>query len=214
MEFLSSQFVVETNSFPVHLVLHSAQSAKQGFVDTSTGNHIVANLPFNPTLGFHEYRIDFVPDRIAFYADSKIIATMKSSAAPTAPGHLILTHWSNGNGQWSGGPPVADATMAVSYVRAYFNSSLSARQQDFSTHCSNPSLPKAVCPIPDQVSTLDDGGQTGHNDPVPFFFSKQFNMTNNQTVYQDSQAVQIIPKGLPVSISLIVLLLFSSAIKY
>src|SRR5580700_2143818 len=116
MEFLSSEFDVENNTFPVNLVLQSAQSVAQGYNAAGTSNYIVANLPFNPTTGFHEYRIDFVPGSVVFYADSHVLATMDTSAVPTVAGHLILTHWSNGNQLWSAGPPAVDAVMTVSYV--------------------------------------------------------------------------------------------------
>lgn len=210
MEFLSSQFVPENNSFPVNLVLQSARSAKQGYVGSNTGNYIVANLPFNPTTGFHEYRFDFLPGGITFYADSKTIAIMDSSAAPTEAGHLILTHWSNGNRLWSEGPPAADAAMTVSYVKSYFNSSLKSRRQDFNTRCSNPGLPKAICPVPDQTVAPDTGGPNGNTTANTFFFASQFNMTNNQTIYHDSGATQ----DIHVVTSLIVSSLISLVIGY
>src|SRR5580692_10294863 len=113
MEFLSSQFNAENNTFPVNLVLQSAQSVAQGYNAAGAGNYVIANLPFNPTTGFHEYRIDFVPGSVIFYADSEVLTTMHTPAVPTQAGHLILTQWSNGNPLWSAGPPPTDAIMTV-----------------------------------------------------------------------------------------------------
>lgn len=175
MEFLSRQFNPSNNTFPVNLVLHSAKSREAGYDASKTGNFVTANLPFDPTAAFHEYRIDFVPGRVFFHADNVLLAEMGGEAVPTSPGHLLLTHWSNGNPLWSGGPPTETAAFEVSYVKAYFNSSDSARQSDWHGRCVDPRANGAVCDIPDVVVAAADDGT--------FFFSKQGNMTNNQTVF-------------------------------
>lgn len=96
---------------------------------------------------------------------------MTGSNVPTTPGHLLLSHWSNGNPGWSHGPPAVDAVTTVSYVKAYFNSSLVQRQQDFALRCKDPAASGAVCAIPDHNTT--------------FFFSNDDNLTPNQTSYGD-----------------------------
>lgn len=183
MEFLSSQFIVENNTFPVNLVLQSVESVQAGYNAVGTGNYIVANLPFNPTTGYHEYRIDFIPGNVIFYADGQVLATMNTSAVPTSPGHLILTHWSNGNPLWSSGPPPTEASIAVSYVKAYFNSSEAARLIDFENRCKDFASEGAVCVIPDQMYAPDPDGPNGNASGNSWFFSNQPNMTVNQTVY-------------------------------
>ncbi|GAW26343.1 putative glycoside hydrolase family 16 protein [Rosellinia necatrix] len=96
---------------------------------------------------------------------------MAGSGVPTTAGHLLLSHWSNGNPGWSQGPPTVNAVTTVSYVKAYFNSSLEQRQQDFTARCKDPSASGAVCPIPERNAT--------------FFFSNGDNLTPNQTSYGD-----------------------------
>jgi hypothetical protein len=187
MEFLSSQFSVQRKSFPVNLVLQSTQSVAQGYNAVGTGNYIVANLPFNPTVGYHEYRIDFVPGSVIFYADSQVLATMRTSAIPTQPGHLILTHWSNGNPLWSAGPPSRDAVMTVSYIKSYFNSTLSDRSQAFQSRCRDPNAPSAICIIPDQTSPTDYGPNSNTTGNT-YFFSNLQNSTNGQIVYHQGQS--------------------------
>ncbi|GKT43741.1 beta-glucanase [Colletotrichum spaethianum] len=167
MEFLTREFSPSNNSFPVNLVLHSRESLEKGYDASGTGNFLKVNLGFNPTTDFHEYRIDYLPNEVTFYADGKVLGAMNGSAVPTEGGHLILQHWSNGNPLWSGGPPQRDAILTVASVKAYFNSSLDARKADHESRCIDPAAPGAVCAIPD--------------DPA-FFFSTQANMTNNQTV--------------------------------
>ncbi|KAK3944591.1 concanavalin A-like lectin/glucanase domain-containing protein [Diplogelasinospora grovesii] len=169
MEFLSKDFNPSNNSYPVNLVLQSRQAAEAGYNAASTGNFIKAFLPFDPTTDFHEYRIDYIPGRVYFYADGEVLAEMTGSAVPTSPGHLILQHWSNGNPLWSGGPPPNDSALTVEYVKAYFNSSLLQRHADWAARCTNATAPGAICEIPN----LDKD----------WFFGLHPNMTPNQTVW-------------------------------
>ncbi|KAI3336807.1 glycoside hydrolase family 16 protein [Xylariaceae sp. AK1471] len=169
IEFLSAQFDKKNNMFPVNLVLQSKESAAAGYDASNTTGLRRVNLPFDPTTAFHEYRFDFLPGKVFFYADGELLSEMSGPAVPSSPGHLLLSHWSNGNQGWSHGPPTADAVTTVSYVKAYFNSSLEERQQDFLLRCKDPAADGAVCAIPDRNAT--------------FFFSNGDNMTPNQTVY-------------------------------
>ncbi len=174
MEFLSKDFNASNSSYPVNLVLQSREAAEKGYDAQSTGNFVKAYLPFNPTLDFHEYRIDFLPGRVHFYADNQVLARMKGGAVPDHAGHLVLQHWSNGNPAWSGGPPDRDAVTSVAYVKAYFNSSAPQRQSDWASRCQDARSQGAVCRIPETSPT--------NTTPTNWFFSYQNNMTNNQTV--------------------------------
>lgn len=206
MEFLSSQFDVDNNTFPVNLVLQSVQSVQAGYNAAGTGNYVVANLPFNPTTGYHEYRIDFIPGVVIFYADGQILAKMNSMAVPTSPGHLILTQWSNGNPLWSSGPPSHDAVISVSYVKAYFNSSDPMRNTALNKRCRDPSATNAICTIPDQTLAPNPEATNGNISASTYFFSNQKNQTNNQTVYEKSEATTGVVMGKRGLISIFVLL--------
>lgn len=183
--------------------MQSSLSAKQGYQDAGK-YYQIANLTFDPTQGFHEYRIDFIPGQVIYYADSAIIGSMTVSTAPPSPGHLILRHWSNGNPGWSFGPPISNATMAVSYVKAYFNSSLPTRQSDFEVRCVDPSAANAVCEIPDQKTTADQSSSTSNSTMKTSFFSQTNNATNNQTVYYNSSPSNV--PGLHILLSYAVML--------
>lgn len=181
MEFLSKDFRTENSSYPIHLVLQSQAAAQAGFDASGTPGKAVANLPFDPRAGFHEYRFDFVPGRVAFYADGDVLAVLDdpgSVPSPESAGHIALNHWSNGNPLWSGGPPARDAAMEVRYVKAYFNSTDGARQRDAVARCEDPKAQGAVCAIP--AVTADDDTAAG------FFFTGQKNMSSNQTVASDN----------------------------
>jgi hypothetical protein len=177
MEILSKDFIPAASSYPINLVLQS----QAGYQASGTPNHVVANLPFDPREDFHEYRFDFVPGRVAFYADGTVLAVMDdpdSVPSVSSAGHIALSQWSNGNPLWSGGPPAKDATMEVRYVKAYFNSTDGQRQRDAARRCVDPAAAGVVCEIP--AVTADDDSSAG------FFFTGQKNMSGNQTVAPDN----------------------------
>ncbi|CAJ2506271.1 Uu.00g004010.m01.CDS01 [Anthostomella pinea] len=154
MEFLSAQFNKTNNTFPVNLVLQSKQQSQDDDDDarfaasSNTSNFRRVDLPFDPTAAFHEYRFDFLPSSVLFYADGVQLAELEGPGVPSSQtGSLQLSHWSNGNAAWSAGPPETDAVTTVSYVKAYFNSSLEARKGDYEARC--PAAVGAVCAVPD-----------------------------------------------------------------
>ncbi|GAO16445.1 hypothetical protein UVI_02048050 [Ustilaginoidea virens] len=180
MEFLSREFDVGNRVFPVNLVVHSWKSLRDGYDASKSGTLKRVNLAFDPTDDFHEYRFDYLPGLVTFYADGKQIAELTGSDVPSSGGHLILQHWSNGNPTWSGGPPSSDAVALVRYVKAYFNSSNPNHHQDAQgqegvCRASNDAS-RNMCPIPegnstdngqgDQASPPDDGagGRSQEND--------------------------------------------------
>ncbi|KAG8165677.1 hypothetical protein KVR01_004229 [Diaporthe batatas] len=181
MEFLSKDFHTDNSSYPVHLVLQSQESANAGFDASGTPGHAVANLPFDPRADFHEYRFDFVPGRVVFYADGTVLAVLDDPASvpsPLSAGHVALSHWSNGNPLWSGGPPAKDAAMEVRYVKAYFNSTDEKRRDNAAGRCVDPAAEGAVCLIP--AVTAGDHSAAG------FFFTGQKNMSGDQIVADDN----------------------------
>lgn len=174
MEFLTKDFDKSNNSYPVNLVLQSRASLAAHDA-ALTGNFIKAYLPFDPTDNYHEYRIDYIPGQIFFYADGALIGQMNGSAVPTSPGHLILQHWSNGNPLWSGGPPARDSVLDVEYVKAYFNSTTAGRQRDAELRCPDDTKPNAICSIP----TVDGKNHSARR----FFFSQYPGMADDQIVW-------------------------------
>ncbi|KAH7041279.1 glycoside hydrolase family 16 protein [Microdochium trichocladiopsis] len=172
IEFLSYDFNRNNKSFPVNLVLQSTESAQAGHDASGTKDFKKVYLPFDPTADFHEYRFDYVPGKVTFYADGKELAEMTGDSVPTTSGHLLMSHWSNGNPGWSHGPPTQDAISTVNYVKAYFNSSDAQRKSAYAARCTNPASPEVVCAIP-------------NNDPT-FFFGHEDGMAPGQTVYTDT----------------------------
>ncbi|UKZ78116.1 hypothetical protein TrVFT333_005850 [Trichoderma virens FT-333] len=174
MEFLSREFDPVKKIYPVNLVIQSEASRKAGYDASKTGTFKVVNLTFDPTIGFHEYRFDYLPSRVLFYADSKLLAEMNGTSVPSGPGHIILQHWSNGNPLWSGGPPTEDAVLTVSYVKAYFNSSNTIIQESAAESCrrargdgSDSSNNDRVCTIADVTAANASTGGTFFNTSDP-----------------------------------------------
>ncbi|KAL2753833.1 glycoside hydrolase family 16 protein, partial [Sodiomyces alcalophilus JCM 7366] len=135
LEFLTKEFDPGNRTFPLNLVIHSPESQADDYDPIEAGSFLKVQLPFNPTTDFHEYRFDYLPGRIIFYADGNTIAEMDGAGVPTAGGHLILQHWSSGNPLWSGGPPTEDAVINIRYVKAYFNSSSVERREQLARDC-------------------------------------------------------------------------------
>lgn len=178
MELLSSQFQPNTNNqYLINLVDQSLASAQRGYAIPGS-TYEVADLPFDPADGYHEYRIDFVPDLIIYYADDQVIGTLNGSI-PSMPGHMVLTQWSNGDPTWSGGPPETDAVLAIAGVRAYFNSSDPARQAAAAERCTDPSASDSICYIPDYTPSNDS--------LFVEYFSNEQNKTVGQKVYGKSE---------------------------
>ncbi|KAL8950607.1 MAG: hypothetical protein Q9222_003362 [Ikaeria aurantiellina] len=146
-EFLSKLFT-DPNRSDLLLVLHADPS-----VDTSKLFH-PWTVNFRPDNGYHEYRFDWTPDSVTYYADGQFLYKF-TDGVPSAPGGLFLNHWSNGDPGWSAGPPEADAHMEFSYIKAYFNTTASEGMT-----CRDPDAPDAVCEVPDQMSPPDRGKKT------------------------------------------------------
>jgi beta-glucanase (GH16 family) len=176
MEFLSREFQPELGIYPISLVIQSRESKEAGYDASKTGTYQRVNLTFDPTADFHEYRFDYLPGRVLFYADSAVLAVIQGEEVPSVGGHLILQHWSNGNPLWSGGPPASDAFLEISYVKAYFNSSDQVRLSNQSHKCHSfaPEV-RDVCAIPDVTAaeaktgghffTGPEGGEEDEDEP-------------------------------------------------
>ncbi|KAF8474011.1 glycoside hydrolase family 16 protein [Kalaharituber pfeilii] len=211
MEFLSSQFNDTTS--PVNLVLHSVLSLENGGDASGTPTFKVIQLPFEADKGVHEYRFDWQPDKVTFYADGKWIADMTDKRyIPSAPGKIVISHWSNGHPHWSAGPPEEDAIMLVQYVKAYFNTTSEQRAKDHAERCIDPTAPNAICQIPDQKGPPKLARTPGEE--RTYFFSQDpgNNKTVDQPVWGDiesgrkSSAPKLPTKGVYRSIAITIVL--------
>ena len=190
MEYLSSQAPASNSgngTYPINLVLQSPQH-------NPSNNPIphTANLGYNPSSRVHEYRIDWSGQSsspLAAFSSSgsssssnetaggdneiagNLFSTSDTDLLPplSAAGHLSLSHWSNGNGGWSAGPPTQDAKMVVKWVRAYFNGTDPATMKEWEAGCQPGGK---VCTIQDYDEKMDGAEVSGPgNGNVPTFLS-------------------------------------------
>lgn len=177
MEFLSRQF--SANNSTVNLVLQSPQSEAQGYNAVGTPYYRTPNLPYDLSAGFHEYRFDWTPGTVTFYADSELLTVLSTeNISYNNPGHIIMNHWSNGNQGWSGGPPSQDAVLTIMYIKMYFNSSNPLRAS-YLKNCPTYESSK-VCQIPDQ---LTPPSTNSNSTPPTYFFSIQNDQIPGQSTY-------------------------------
>ncbi|KAL8682926.1 MAG: hypothetical protein Q9186_001089 [Xanthomendoza sp. 1 TL-2023] len=152
-EFLSKLYQTPaTKPADLLLVIHAGPEVDSSLLFRPTP------VSFFPADGYHEYRFDWTPERVTFYADGKLLWET-TAGVPFHAGGLTLNHWSNGDAGWSNGPPQRDAHMQFSYVKAYFNTTNSAA--DAKSKCRDPNDPKAVCKVPDQTTPPDPRQTTG-----------------------------------------------------
>ncbi|KAI9726876.1 MAG: hypothetical protein M1834_001461 [Cirrosporium novae-zelandiae] len=77
-------------------------------------------LPSDATTTTHEYRVDWVPGKTMFYLDGVPQVTLTENV-PNVAGSWIWNNWSNGNSEWSAGPPRSDSILHISKIEMYFN---------------------------------------------------------------------------------------------
>lgn len=183
MEYLSRQAYTSNSSGKLNLVIQSPLSAALGYNAAPTQTYTLHDLPFLPDEDYHEYRFDWTPSQISFWFDGVFLASF-DQYDPDAAGTMMLNHWSNGDPNWSGGPPATDTAITVSYVKAYFNSTNTTRNNEWMAGCGN-GWQGRICEItafPDQgISPLGpNGNKTGKTD---FFLYQGAGAVVNQTVY-------------------------------
>ncbi|KXT01906.1 hypothetical protein AC579_1612 [Pseudocercospora musae] len=69
---------------------------------------------------FHEWSWTWLPDIVHFGIDSNYSRNITTNV-PQAPGRIALNHWSNGDPNYSLGPPTQNTTFTVSFLQAIYN---------------------------------------------------------------------------------------------
>ncbi|KAF2216151.1 glycoside hydrolase family 16 protein [Cercospora zeae-maydis SCOH1-5] len=168
LEFLSKDLAPASSALSnstVNLVIQSPQSAIQGYVSPASQNFFLSPLSFDATQGYNEFRFDWFPDKVEFYANGQLLRRMEENIPRNQPGALHVSHWSNGNEAWSGGPPKEDAVLMVSYVKGYFNVS-SSGTEEWRERCERAEGgEKEVCQVEDQIVAPDPtSGEDGNGE--------------------------------------------------
>lgn len=69
---------------------------------------------------FQEWSFIWLPDTV-YYGLNGDYSKRLSTNVPQAPGHIALSHWSNGDPRYSTGPPAENSTHTISYLQAVYN---------------------------------------------------------------------------------------------
>jgi hypothetical protein len=86
---------------------------------------------------FHTFTILWTPTLVSFAIDGNWSSSTIATNVPTSPGSISISHWSDGNPKYSGGPPIIPATVTVSKVWAYYNSTANAGVASAGSCCKN-----------------------------------------------------------------------------
>ncbi|GAM86706.1 hypothetical protein ANO11243_047250 [Dothideomycetidae sp. 11243] len=76
--------------------------------------------PKNYTDGYHEYRIDWLPGSTRFYLDGVLRNAFTQNVA-SKPSSFVINNWSNGDKEWSAGPPRQLSDLRIRSIVGYFN---------------------------------------------------------------------------------------------
>jgi len=79
-----------------------------------------ARPAFDLSTSFHNYSFVWNASAVRFGIDGNWSAVLTSNVPPS-PGVLSFTHWSDGNPNYSGGPPVAPATLTIKKAYVFYN---------------------------------------------------------------------------------------------
>ncbi|KAJ2955474.1 hypothetical protein NQZ79_g8530 [Umbelopsis isabellina] len=96
-----------------------------GIVDPSSGRassltHTNYMMAYPPSQEFHEYRFDWMPNQAIFYIDGQQVNNLYTNI-PSTPGRIMLNHWTDGNKNFSEGPPAQNAVMEIKNMTLFFN---------------------------------------------------------------------------------------------
>ncbi|KXS22436.1 glycoside hydrolase family 16 protein [Gonapodya prolifera JEL478] len=125
----------------------------------------------DPSAGWHEYRIDWLPTRTDILVDGRLLTSLTPPTTFNSSGGSVfaLSHFGPGS-TVSGTPPTIDATFSVLSVRLFFNSSDKARNDAYVSRCNsatNAGKDRRVCDTDSVVGTIlsaNDAASSGGGD--------------------------------------------------
>jgi beta-glucanase (GH16 family) len=90
----------------LHFTLHHVQTS----VD-----YKVVQLAFDPSMAFHEYRFDWYANKVDYFVDGMLTATL-TKQVPDMAAQIMLNHWSGNIEGWGGPAPIQDMFMEVDWM--------------------------------------------------------------------------------------------------
>lgn len=130
----------------------------------------------SPSADFTEYRFDWLPDRVDVFLNGQRIESFTDSIS-NKPSSVHLSHWTSGKEDWTHGPAERDAALAVSYLKAYFNTTNTARNDQFKEACETrrvTALEDSICSIPNGRAHSRPTSTNSTETDWMYFFSLAF----------------------------------------
>ncbi|MCJ1413341.1 hypothetical protein MMC19_007446 [Ptychographa xylographoides] len=97
--------------------IHYTNQANTPGQKSTTATH---PLPSNATIVMHEYRLDWLPGQTVYYLDGLQQQVLERNV-PDTPGSWLWNNWSNGDSEWSAGPPETDSILHIQKIEMYYN---------------------------------------------------------------------------------------------
>ena len=82
--------------YEIDIEIHNTREGKlllTSYADGAVQNEYVGALGFDPTADFHNYRIDYSAERLAFYVDNKLIIAWQEGFPVEQPMQLMVNSW-------------------------------------------------------------------------------------------------------------------------
>ena len=76
--------------------------------------------PSDATTTEHEYRVDWTDGQTQWFIDGQVVFTATDNV-PSQPGTWLWNNWSDGDIQWSAGPPASDAVLKIKQIEMYYD---------------------------------------------------------------------------------------------
>jgi hypothetical protein len=104
------EYLSKENEVPqLHLIAHPNNGTPCG-----GATHKCHKLAFDPAIEYHTYGFDIHPDRVDFFVDEQLVATIYENI-PQNPGALIFNNWAIGD--WAGPAPQYQNVMYVDWAK-------------------------------------------------------------------------------------------------
>ena len=104
---------------------------------------------------FHEWSFVWLPDTVHFGLDGDFARNLTTNV-PTEPGKVALSHWSDGNQNYSLGPPTVNSTITIASLQAVYND----------TNATALACEKVSSPCTITNGFLQGGTSSGGGEPV------------------------------------------------
>ncbi|ODN74718.1 hypothetical protein L202_07047 [Cryptococcus amylolentus CBS 6039] len=103
--------------------------------NASESEETTTPFPNDPTTSYHNYTIGWLPGGTKYYYDGQELNS-PSKYSSVNPSYVIINNWSNGNPNFTAGPPTADVDLRIKSVAFYYQTETLDRYPAYPDGCS------------------------------------------------------------------------------